>query len=104
VLDVVGTGGGEPGLLRHPWPDVRVSAAVPPDLALARRDPAVRRYRAFDAERAGVARHHEELLLHGERDLHRLPGEQRERGDQRLELDVELTAEPAAEERHFDPH
>ena len=51
-----------------------------------------------------MPRHHEELLLHGERNLHRPPGEQRERGDQRLELDVELAAEPAAEERHLDPH
>ena len=45
-----------------------------------------------------------ELLLHGERDLHRPPRDHRERGHQRLELDIELAAEAAAEIRHLDAH
>ena len=39
-----------------------------------------------------------------QRDLHRPARQQRQRGDQRLELDVELGAEAAAEIRHFHAH
>src|SRR6185369_9226632 len=55
---------------------------------------------ALDAEGARVLGDGEELLLHRERDFYRLFGYQRQNTDQRLELDVELRAEAAAEERH----
>jgi hypothetical protein len=45
-----------------------------------------------------------ELFLHGERNFHRPPHEQGERGDQGFELDVELRAIAAADERHLDAH
>ena len=58
---------------------------------------------ALDPERRRVLGDGEELLLHRERHLHRPPGEEREHRDQRLELDVELRAEAAAEERRAHP-
>ena len=100
VLDVVRARRGEAGLLRHARPDVGVGAAVPPDLALARADAAVARNAALDAEAARVLGDGEELLFHRERDLYRPSCEQREHRHQRLQLDVELGAEAAAEKRH----
>ena len=99
VLDVVRPWRGKARLLRHPRADVGVGPAVPPHLALAGGDPAVLRHAALDPERRGVLGDGEELLLHRERDLHRPAREEREHRDERLELDVELRAEPAAEER-----
>ena len=60
--------------------------------------------RALDAERRRVLGDVVELLLHGERDLDRAAHEQRQRRCQRLELDVDLGAESAAEERDLHPH
>src|SRR5262249_42703701 len=51
VLDVVGTRRGEARLLRYPRPDVGIGAAVPIDLAFARRDAAVLVDGGLDAER-----------------------------------------------------
>jgi hypothetical protein len=71
VLDVVRTGRGEARFLRYAGADVGVGAAVPPYLAFARGDLAVLRYAALDPERAGVLGDGEELLFHGQGDLHR---------------------------------
>ena len=103
VLDVVGTGRGEARLLGDARPDIRIGAAVPPHLARPRRDAAVLDP-ALDAERAGMLGQGIELLLHGERDLHRPPHQERERRHQGFELDVELGPEAAAQIRHLDPH
>jgi hypothetical protein len=104
VLDVVGTWRGKAGLLRDARADVGVGAAVPPDVAVARHDPAVPREAAPDAEGAGVLGDGEELLLHRQRHLDRLFRQQGKHGYQGFELDVELGAEAAAEERHAHAH
>ena len=104
VLDVVRARGAEAGLLRHARADVGVGAAVPVHLALAGDDLAVPVDAALDPERAGVLGDLVEALLHRQRDLHRPPHQQRQRGDQRLQLDVELRAVAAAEIGHADAH
>ena len=102
MVYVVGTGRGETGFLRDARADVGIGAAVPPHLAFARGDLAGLVDRALDAERARVLGQGVELLFHGERDLHRPLGHQRQHSDQGFQLDVELAAEAAAEERHAD--
>ena len=104
VLDVVGSGRREAGLLGDARPDVRVGAAVPPDVAFARDDAAVLAHAALDAERGRVLGDDVELLLHGERDLDRPAHDERQRRHQRLELDVDLGAEAAAQIRHLHAH
>ena len=104
VLHVVRPGRGKAGLLRHARPDVGVRAAVPPHLALARDEAAGTVDAALDAKSACMLGDGEELLLHAERDLHRPLHEQREHRDQRFQLDVELRAESAAQERHAHAH
>ena len=104
VLDVVGTGGGEAGLLRDARADVRIGAAVPQHVALARDDAAVLADAALDAERGRMLGQRDELFLHRQRDLHGPAHDQRQRRDQGLELDIDLGAEPAAEMRHLHPH
>ncbi len=104
IVDVVGPRCGEAGFLRHPRSDIRIGAAVPPHLAFARGDPAVLVEAGLDAERARVLGDGVELLLHGERDLHRPAHDHRERGRQRFHLDVELAAKTAAQIRHLDAH
>ena len=104
VVDVVGAGRGQAGLLRHARADVGIGAAVPVHLALAGDDLAVLVDAALDAERRGVAGDLVEHLLEGVGDLHRLARDHRQRERQRLELDVELGAVARAEIRHLDPH
>ena len=104
VLDVVRPRRGEARFLRDARADIGIGAAVPPDVAFARDDAAVLGHAALDAERRGMLGDDVELLLHGERDLHRPAHDQRQRRHQRLELDVDLGAEAAAEERHLHAH
>jgi hypothetical protein len=104
VVDLVGARRGEPRLLRHPRPDIGIGTAVPEHLAAARGEAAVGVDRALDAERRGVTGDGVEHLFKGQRDLHRPFRDHRQRGDQRFELDVELGAITAAEERHLDAH
>ena len=58
----------------------------------------------LDAHRRRVLGDLIELLLHGERDLHRAARDHRAGRHQRFELDVELAAIAAAEIRHFDAY
>src|SRR6185437_1619374 len=104
VLDVVRTAGGEAGLVRHARTDIRVGTAVPEYLAFARRDAASLVDAALDPHRRRMLGDLIELLLHGERDLHRAARDHRARRDQSFELDVELAAIAAAEIRHLDAH
>ncbi len=97
VVDVVGPGRCEAGFLGHPRPDIRIGAAVPKNLALARRELAVPGHRALDAERRGMLGDDGELLVHGERELDGPAHQQGERRHQRLELDIDLGAESAPE-------
>ena len=100
VLDVVRPRRREAGLLRHARADVGVGAAVPPDLAVARDDATVLADPALDAERARVLGDGEELLLHRQRNFDRFFYDQRQNTDEGFELDIELRAKAAAEERH----
>ena len=104
IVDVVRTGGSQPGLLRHPRPDVGIGTAVPEHLAFARDDPAVLVDPALDAERARVLGDLIEHLFHGSGDLHRLARDHGQCDRECLELDVELRAIAAAEIGYFDPH
>ena len=104
IVDVVGTGGGEAGFVGDARADIGVGAAVPEHLAFARRDAAVLVDAGLDAHRARMLGDLIELLLHGQRDLHRAARDHRARRHQRFELDVELAAIAAAEIRHFDAH
>ena len=79
MLDVVRTGRREARFLRHPRADVGIGAAVPPDIAGARDDPAVIGHAAPDPERGRMLGDDVELLLHGEGDLDRPAGDQRQR-------------------------
>ena len=104
VLDVVRAGGGKAGLLRHPRADVGVGAAVPERLDLAGDHAAVVRDAGLDPHGRAVLGDGVELLVHRQRDAHRLANEQRADGHQRFELDVQLGAEAAAEKRRADAH
>jgi hypothetical protein len=104
VVDIVGTGRAEARLLRHARTDIGEGAAVPPHLALARGDAPFFVDAALDTQRRRVFGDGVELLFHRERNLHRPARDQRKRRHQRLELDVELGAETAAEIRHLDAH
>ena len=104
VVDVVGAGRGEARLLRYPRTNIRVGAAVPPHVAAACRDTAVARHGALDAKRRRVLGDVVELLFHGDRDLDRTPHQQRQCDGERFELDVDLGAETAAQERHLHPY
>src|SRR6188474_904852 len=101
ILDIVGTRRYKARLVRYAGADVGVGAAVPEHLALTSRDAPAVVDACFDAERAGVLRDLVELLLHGQPDLDRPPREQRERGHQRLQLDVELGTIAATDEWHL---
>jgi hypothetical protein len=59
---------------------------------------------AFDLERAGVLGDLVEALLHRQRDLHGALGQQRQRGHERFQLDVELGAVAAAQIGDADAH
>ncbi len=83
---------------------VGIGAPVPEHLALARDDAAVLVDAGLDAQGARVLGDLIELLLHRERDLHRPPHQHGACRHQRLELDVELRAVAAAQERHLDAH
>ena len=104
MLDVVGAGCGEARLLRHPRADVGIRAAVPERLDLTGDHAAVVLHAGLDAHGRTVLGDRVELLVHGQRDPHRLANDQGADGHERFELDVQLGAEPASEKRRAHAH
>ena len=105
VGDAVRPGAAEAAVLDQPRADVGVGAAAPVAADLARGEIVPSRLHAgLDVELRRVLRDLQELLAAGQRQLDRSPRGQRQRGGQRLEVDVALGAVAAAERRRQHAH
>src|SRR5581483_8045887 len=104
VGDDVRARAGVPRLVRDPRPDVGVGARIPQDLAVAGEEPAVAGHARREGRRDAMLGDGVELLLAAETHLDGAPGRAGEERCDRLELHVELAAEPAAQIWDHDPN